>query len=568
MIAEAPGDDGDDVRLAGRFGHLVRCRVGYPLRLDRSGTRAYLPGDPTPCATLPSYDAWLADRMTRRAPVPMPAASPIGLLTTVYARTDSDLFRETADAVGAQTLAPREWLVLAHGPVPDSLDAILNALAVEGRIRLLRLPENLGIAGGLRHCLENAAAEFCLPLDADDLLTPDAIALLSAQLASCPEAKLVYSDEDHLVGGVPVQPWHRSDHDPALLLAHSWVWHAVVFHRATALGLRVYTDRSAEFAQDWDTLLRFYWAGHTPIHLQEVIYHWRQHERSLSHSGTTFSGSIESVRHLLGQIAAQAGVADRCTVEVDPFRSASPSFRLLRSEVALPPVALIGFGRRSTPFCEDFEDAIIFADQVEMTSCRGQAGLADLKAGLASVSAEFVLLLSSGVTLGSWRGLRQAVLHLEMLPEAVAVGGPLLDNGGAIVMGPLVALSDGGLLDPMTGRAAADPGPFTLAHRPHSVSLLGPDILLARTESLQSILDAAPALATLRGFGNLLGVAASRAGRRLVYEPLFSGLVMQTALLVGDPVVELEVGWHALGGAEMVGNQGMAALCWRKLHHL
>src|SRR5207244_1235227 len=130
----------------------------------------------------------------------------ISLLTTVYEGTDPALFRETAAAVIAQTRPATEWIVLAHGPIHPDLAATLHALEAKGVIRFLRHEVNLGIHGGLRFCLEHATGDFVLSLDADDLLTRDALAVLADAVRSNPERRIFYSDEDHLINGVPAHP--------------------------------------------------------------------------------------------------------------------------------------------------------------------------------------------------------------------------------------------------------------------------------------------------------------------------------------------------------------------------
>src|SRR5206468_3622107 len=106
------------------------------------------------------------------------AAASITILTITYERTNVDFFRKTVASVRDQTLKPAEWVVLAQGPIPPALKSLLDDLQAERRIRLLTHDTNLGIQGGSRICLEQAIADYVLPLDADDLLAPNAIATL------------------------------------------------------------------------------------------------------------------------------------------------------------------------------------------------------------------------------------------------------------------------------------------------------------------------------------------------------------------------------------------------------
>jgi glycosyltransferase involved in cell wall biosynthesis len=125
-----------------------------------------------------SHTARLEADLQRRAQVASPpgaASVRFSILTTVYERTDAALFAETAACLRGQTLPLHEWVVLAHGPVPAALDRLLDEYAGDPSFRLMRLPTNLGIMGGMRVCLEAASGDYIVPMDADDLLTVDAL---------------------------------------------------------------------------------------------------------------------------------------------------------------------------------------------------------------------------------------------------------------------------------------------------------------------------------------------------------------------------------------------------------
>lgn len=571
--AAAPGPQPDLATLTARFGHLVHDRTGYAPRLDRSGQHPYAPGNAEAAHALPAYEHYLADHIEQRQhrrKVSVNAA-PISVLTTVYQKTDAALFRETAECVAAQTTRPLEWIVLAHGPVAAELDRTLDSLSQAGAIRLLRLQTNLGIAGGLRHCLEAAQGEFVLALDADDLLEVDAMASLTDAITSDPAADIFYSDEDLLIGGSPRHPYARPDFDPALLCAHSYVWHAIAFRRATGLALGAFTNLGAEYAQDWDVLLRFMWAGCTPVHLPEVLYHWRQHDHSLSHSGHVFEGSLASIRHLLGDVANATGNPHLYEVQPYPHRIGEIDYYIRRRPIDSPAVLRLDIGDRDgRPVCHEVTAAFPFASQASIPAERGRTALEALEAALGASDAELVLLLSAGVTLMDEQGLWQAIKQLELLPQALGVGGPLIDIGGIVRFGPVVETPDGRLTDPARGKPLVDAGPFSLALKPHCVTMVTPDLLLARRAPLLEALRAAPAAATLRGLGPWLGLHCRRQRQYLVYEPLLCAGIGDASAQVGDPLEALSNHWRWLAPlAEGMRRpiQGLSGFAWHASHH-
>src|SRR5688572_13976678 len=179
----------------------------------------------------PRYARWLESRIAWRAKrYPVPAAPPtFALLTVLYEKSDAALFEETARSVAEQSLPCTEWVILAQGAISPALRDALQILGQKEQVRLLEQPRNLGIVGGLRLCLEAARARYVVPLDGDDLLTPDALQVLASALARDPATAFAYSDEDALVEGTPRQPYWRPDWDEVLNLETSYIWHLCAF---------------------------------------------------------------------------------------------------------------------------------------------------------------------------------------------------------------------------------------------------------------------------------------------------------------------------------------------------
>ncbi len=523
----------------GEFGNLSNNLVGYAEHLDRSGTAPYQPKQLEPELSLTTYGDYFSNRMTLREDERRSIgdeAPTITIITTVYKNTDTALFVETANSVRNQTRAPVEWLILAHGPIPDELLSTLESLVRDGVVRLLQTHTNLGIHGGLRYCLERAVGDFVISLDADDLLTPDAIEILTAATISNPHGEIFYSDEDHLIEGVQRYPYYRPDFDPALLFSHSYVWHAILYRRSTALQLGVYTREDAEYAVDWDTLVRFYLAGHAPDHIQEVLYHWRQHRSSLSNSGKTFEGSLRSIQGVLESIADAKDMNSRLVVARYPAEVGSPDFYLRRLPIDPPGIDLVCFGRSSSSPNSIALPEFPFRSVISSELLRGFEGIKVLREEIGKGESEFVMFLGQALAEIDSSGLWQAIKHLELIDECAAVGGCLVDFEGAIVSGAPVLIDQSTLVDPLVGASFNSAGHFSLALKPHSVDALSPDILIARRTFVQEALACYPSELGLRSFGLWLGVFAAQKSMTLTYEPLLRGFVTEERLLVGDPV--------------------------------
>ena len=458
------------------------------------------------------YARWLARHVAQRAsryPLPSPAAK-FSILTTVYQGTDAALLRATAASVAAQTLPAHEWLILAHGPTGAGLDALLEELAGRPNVRLARLPQNLGISGGMRHCLEGASGEYAVPLDADDLLTADALQVLAAEIAARGAPEFLYSDEDLLIDGAPAQPYRRPDWDPVLNLESSYVWHLCAFRRARALELGVYGDAGTDWCHDWDTVTRFANAGHAPVHVREVLYHWRQHARSSTNRPGANPDSLSSTHTLLERERLRRPRPELFALRHFPIDRGVPEWHIGRRRVEPRPAdlvllvddidrALLALGSMEEHYdyrpqrvilcvrpklpepslrvVEQFAHALCAPGGSEEPVQRiAGTDLAAIAAALRAARAPLVWLMSDAIRVedgeAPWEALRLMELH------------------------PQVRLACGRLVD-RDGRITPEAGPYVLGLKPHQVAMPTPGLLFAERAFLLAALERLPASAEI-----------------------------------------------------------------------
>lgn len=101
------------------------------------------------------------------------------LLMPVYAGDDPGFLRLAFESsVDRQTLPPAEAVIAQDGPVPAELAAELARIERDSPIpvKIVRLPENRGIARALAAGLEQCAYPVVARMDADDVSLPDRFA--------------------------------------------------------------------------------------------------------------------------------------------------------------------------------------------------------------------------------------------------------------------------------------------------------------------------------------------------------------------------------------------------------
>jgi len=413
----------------------------------RSGHRS---GD-EPAAMLPPLDPGQAERFA--------------FVTSAY-NTPPEFLLELAASIAAQNEPGAEWVLVDNGSTEAAVRECLQELGRRPGISIVRVDDNRGILGGMRAGLEAATREFVMPVDSDDLLAPYTIRALGHALAANPDAKFLFSDEDHFTGGRRVSPFYRTGWDPALALACSYIWHLCAFDREAALRLGAYADPGANYCHDWDTLLRFVRAGHEPVHVPAVLYSWRTHSSSTTNNDTeAHSGSLQSQRHVLDLHLRERGLDDRFVVADCPLWRGAPELRLERKSRDLPDIVEVEGG-----------DGLREALRAALREDRPAPAFA-------------VLIRDPDTVVREADATAELLGWLELLPEVAVVGGRLVDGSDRVVSAGFFPAPRGGLGAPDAGRAADDPGYLAMALKPRVVAAVPSGCVLVRGTWLAAVAD-------------------------------------------------------------------------------
>jgi hypothetical protein len=282
------------------------------------------------------YPWWIARHVhDRRDDYPAPAIENLfSLLTPVY-NTPPRFLRELADSVLGQDYPWFEWVLVDNGSTSPTTRTLLQRLADDSRAKIVRLPSNRGILAGTRTALEHARGRYVLPVDHDDRLYPDALRIMAWHLHEHGYPTAAYSDEDNLLpSGRPGRPFCKPDWDPLLLLNCCYVAHLSAIDRETALSLDCYSDRQTEGCPDWDAFLRLARAGHSPLHVPEILYSWRMHaDSTASPYSRAKPYTIANQHHVLLKHLWHLNHDDRLTVRSNPLMRQTGLWRITRRHV-------------------------------------------------------------------------------------------------------------------------------------------------------------------------------------------------------------------------------------------
>jgi Glycosyl transferase family 2/Methyltransferase domain len=500
------------IRLSPAGARLVQSRVGRFLHR--------IVGPLPPRSDSYDYSTWIETRVASRRSLYAIASGPsLSLLTSVW-NTPPEYLHALHATVAEQDWLDFEWIVLDNGSTERATVAALEEISLGKRVHFFRVDENRGIVGGMRYCLERASADYVLPLDSDDLLYPDALRIMAWHIEHTGRPPLLYSDEDKVRDGHHRDPYLKPGWDPVLFLNSCYIAHLCAIDRSLALNLGLYSDPAAEGCHDWDSFIRFMLAGHTPVHVPEVLYSWRMHGASAALNIESKPYIAASHRHVLGRFLAAQHAADRFQVAPNPLFNGTPDWWFRRDHSDARPLLSVVLGsgadealpRTSYPR----HSAVAFPLSAPLNE------LSDLIRRNAEPGA-LVQFVAANVELEGDEWPWEAIALMELHPDTVMVAGRVSDQTKRIVAAGEYFGFGGACGCPDVGRAVHDPGYFAQMWSQRSVSAASTILAIADSAFLDEVLDATPKDATPRFFGAWAGAHAARTQRRVVYSPHISG---------------------------------------------
>lgn len=202
-------------------------------------------------------------------------------------------------------------LVLADdaSPGPETRAYLQTLAAQDPRITLVASAVHGHISRTSNLALAEARGAYVTFLDQDDELAPYALAEVVAALERRPNARLIYSDEDHVDAfGTRFQPYFKPDWSPDLLLSQNYVCHLAVYPRDFVAQLGGFRA-GYEGSQDHDLVLRAsrQLRADEVVHVPEVLYHWRTLANSTAAYGAAAKPyALEAGRRALVDHVARA----------------------------------------------------------------------------------------------------------------------------------------------------------------------------------------------------------------------------------------------------------------------
>ena len=197
----------------------------------------------------------------------------------VYAGDDPLHFQKAVDSVICQTVQPREIVIVVDGPVPERLNAFIQAYEHKELFHIIRLPENLGHGEARRRGIESCRCELIALMDADDVSVPVRFEKQLAAFAADSELAIVGGDISEFVGtedcivGYRRLPVRDDEIKQYMRKRCPFNQVTVMFRKEAVQQVGGYLDWYCE--EDYYLWIRMYLAGMKFANIPEVLVHVR-----------------------------------------------------------------------------------------------------------------------------------------------------------------------------------------------------------------------------------------------------------------------------------------------------
>jgi GT2 family glycosyltransferase len=404
----------------------------------------------------------------------------ISVLMPVF-ETPEEWLRRSIDSVLAQTYANWELCIADdHSTQPHVRAVLENYLRKDPRIRVVFRETNGHIAEATNSCLELAKGEFVALLDHDDELTPNALNEIAATLARCPDADLVYTDEDKIdEEGHRFDTFFKPDWSPEYLLGCMYTGHLSVYRSVFVRELGGFRSE-VNGAQDYDLALRAALRTDRIVHVPKVLYHWRVTEGSMSSGVGAKDYAYASAASALKNFLALNGFDGQVCQG-----SRYGTYRV-QVEVQGGPMVEIRLDVTGEP--EDLVRSTVSRIRALTAWPRYRVRLAGTGAGEQNgddIPADFLILMRAGteVTCADW------ILRLAEFCQFRGVGavGPRVIGGDGRVQSAGVLFVGEKLQPAYAGHAPDDPGYFLSAQVPRNYLAVSGACFMTKPEIFQQL---------------------------------------------------------------------------------
>lgn len=189
----------------------------------------------------------------------------------------------TVQSVLDSTWTDLEIIIVDDGSKDDSREVGEALAARYGNVHYF-YQENGGPSRARNHGIEKAKGTYILPLDADDLISPNYLEEAIAVLENNPTVKVVYAEAEKF--GAVTRHWHLKPFSLRALALDNMIYVSAVFRKADWIRMGGYATDPRCVREDWEFWIKLLKDGGQVVKLPFVGFYYRIHTDSRRKSMT------------------------------------------------------------------------------------------------------------------------------------------------------------------------------------------------------------------------------------------------------------------------------------------
>jgi glycosyltransferase involved in cell wall biosynthesis len=223
-----------------------------------------------------------------------PASAPI-VSVVIPCYDQAQVLPDAVQSVIAQTFSDWEVIVVDDGSPDDTalVAQTLMAAHPSRRIRLLSR-SNGGVSSARNAGIAISSGRYVLPLDADDTIAPEMLAMTVTALETNPNVTIAYTDYEKF--GMEQGQVQAPEFDAALVPTINQFSYCSLFRRRAWLEVGGYNPNMSSGYEDWDFWVGCVKAGFSAMRVRGVGFRYRVR------SGSRTSQALGRDRELRGRI--------------------------------------------------------------------------------------------------------------------------------------------------------------------------------------------------------------------------------------------------------------------------
>jgi glycosyltransferase involved in cell wall biosynthesis len=197
-----------------------------------------------------------------------------GLISVIVPCYNQGIYlKETIQSALASSYRPLEILIINDGSMDNSLDIAKELEAQHPEIRVLD-QANAGVTKARNAGIAAAQGEYLLPLDGDDLISPDYIQQGLAILTTRPEVKVVYCQAEKFSDSGR-KPWKLKPFSLQQLAKDNMIFVSALFRKADAVAVGGFSEDMQLGREDWEFWIKLLKNGGEVVKLPLVGFYYR-----------------------------------------------------------------------------------------------------------------------------------------------------------------------------------------------------------------------------------------------------------------------------------------------------